>query len=868
VSPRYHYLPWVREGAAHALGNPDTLAPVLSKADGDRRLSTLPVKLLVNDGTPVDVSLRVYGPGDVVGIDPRSVLRTDPLARTADFEPNYLACIEFDNPDFPWLFTPAAAGVNGRLRPWLVLVVLRQSETVTLHPSRELPLPQVDAPVAELPDLIESWAWAHAQVVQMDATQPVAELLTSQPDQNLSRLLSPRRLEAETSYLACVVPAFDAGRKTGLGEEVTAADEDELAPAWDGTKPVVKLPVYYHWEFATGSGGDFETLARRLKPQPVAANVGRRPLHVGTQPFGLPDGGVLQLEGALVAPGPFTRPAPTGAFRNELRKLANLGAGPVVAPPVYGRWQSARDTVPADTGEPAWLRDLNLDPSARAVAGLGVVVVQTEQEQLVAAAWNQLGDATAVRAVERRLEVAVAVLGSVVRRRLEPMEPGRLVQFLGPAATRIRTSPETLHAALARQGLPASFSAPAFRRVSKPVAPSKVGFPRAPLPFQAIATRLGSALPVLGVAGGATGSVTAQVMTETVNRVPRTAIPAHLRYRAAAAALRDYAAGFSQRSIEARVQFGFTTELKTSLIANLDPQQTATPRFYARVSTTSGDVTPPSGAGESVLFAPSFPQPMYESLRDLSPELLLPGVGTIDLDTVTLLNSNPRFIEAYMVGLNHELASELLWREFPSDQRASYFRQFWDTRGIPAPMPQLPQIRDWNPTAELGGNFGGGAHVVLLIRGELLRRYPDALIYAVQAKTTKTLGTVEKLPLFRGRIDPDITFLGFDLTEAQARGTATDPGWFFVIQEQPTAPRFGMDDTRDGPLDTWNDLAWSDLGTAAGASVAVLAETPTVANPGGVAWAFNAAHMAAVLRQRPVRIAIHARRLLSGVPPQ
>ena len=99
------------------------------------------------------------------------------------------------------------------------------------------------------------------------------------------------------------------------------------------------------------------------------------------------------------------------------------------------------------------------------------------------------------------------MLGSVVRRRLEPMEPGRLVQFLGPASTRMRTSPETLHAALARQGLPASFSAPAFRRVVKPVAPSKVGFPRAPLPFQAIASQLGTALPVLGVAAGATGVV-------------------------------------------------------------------------------------------------------------------------------------------------------------------------------------------------------------------------------------------------------------------------------------------------------------------------------------------------------------------------
>jgi hypothetical protein len=254
---------------------------------------------------------------------------------------------------------------------------------------------------------------------------------------------------------------------------------------------------------------------------------------------------------------------------------------------------------------------------------------------------------------------------------------------------------------------------------------------------------------------------------------------------------------------------------------------------------------------------------MYESLRDLSPELLLPGVGSIDLDTVTLLDSNPAFIEAYMVGLNHELASELLWREFPSDTRATYFRQFWDTRGVPAPMPQLPPIREWSPAASLGATFGAGPHVVLLIRGELLHRYPDALIYAVRAKTTKALGTEEKLPLFRGRIDPDITFLGFDLTDAQARGEAGDAGWFFVIQEQPTAPRFGMDEARTVPLETWNDLAWSDVGTQPGANIGVLATTPTVASPDGVAWGFNAAHMAAALRQRPVRIAIHARRLLA-----
>ena len=47
------------------------------------------------------------------------------------------------------------------------------------------------------------------------------------------------------------------------------------------------------------------------------------------------------------------------------------------------------------------------------------------------------------------------------------------------------------------------------------------------------------------------------------------------------------------------------------------------------------------------------------------------GVGTIDLDTVTLLNSNPRFIEAYMVGLNHELAGDRVRRRFPPRRHRS-----------------------------------------------------------------------------------------------------------------------------------------------------------------------------------------------------
>src|SRR4029450_11625053 len=97
---------------------------------------------------------------------------------------------------------------------------------------------------------------------------------------------------------------------------------------------------------------------------------------------------------------------------------------------------------------------------------------------------------------------------------------------------------------------------------------------------------------------------------------------------------------------------------------------------------------------EEIMAAPEFTTPMYAPLRDVSRDLLLPGLNAVEDNTVALLRPNPRFIEAYMVGLNHEFARELLWRDYPTDQRGSYFRQFWDTRGaIPAAVtPDMPEL--------------------------------------------------------------------------------------------------------------------------------------------------------------------------------
>ena len=77
------------------------------------------------------------------------------------------------------------------------------------------------------------------------------------------------------------------------------------------------------------------------------------------------------------------------------------------------------------------------------------------------------------------------------------------------------------------------------------------------------------------------------------------------------------------------------------------------------------------------------------------------------------METNQKFIESYMLGLNHEFSRELLWREYPTDQRGSYFRQFWDVSGyfddqnlgeeaLKEKLKDIPPIHRWRKNSELG----------------------------------------------------------------------------------------------------------------------------------------------------------------------
>ena len=240
------------------------------------------------------VTVNVFGPGDVIGIDPRYVIRTEPRPFTVNFEPNYLCGIEFDTPDIPWLFTPAAP--NGdRLHPWVALIVLKASEftAVTSAPN---PLPSINVTnIAALHDLSVSWNWAH---VQISGTSSLADTLASAPGNVISRLLCPRRLEPETAYTAFLVPAFQIGVQAGLNAGnvggLTTSD-----PAWTAeAQSPLQLPYYFSFEFNTSDAGDFESLVRALTPTVLPPTVGIRPMDVSQPDLGIPfAGGPLGLEG-------------------------------------------------------------------------------------------------------------------------------------------------------------------------------------------------------------------------------------------------------------------------------------------------------------------------------------------------------------------------------------------------------------------------------------------------------------------------------------------------------------------------------------------------------------------------------------------
>ena len=661
-------------------------------------------------------------------------------------------------------------------------------------------------------------------------------------------------------------------------------------------------------------------------------------------------------------------PALNTDWVNDLGKLVDPAqqTTPVVVPPLYGSWYAVQDHLdyPSRVGaatNPPWFSLLNQDPRYRVAAGLGVEVVQRDQQALLAAAQEQ--ESFLLNTVNRRRKVLQAgreIFTSLLSRHLvgtattRPNEEilivtaflhgkilsctgvgptivpivtgspfgGRMIPFrrpfrfgpFGPIIDTINsggylptvTNPppntSTPDTTVGPGGVPGGLPDPGITTIINTMSSDQrlywgvVVFwvARKLLSTQGgkywwllrRLLRLGLDLIELASTQGATDLAVLQKLRDgtllgkdilampqannfasatqspggkdlvlsdptTWPQTPRTPAtgndsPDAVAFRSAAAVLFDFVNGppLSGRKIPALDIPGTVNCILNALAPAVT--FTAYEKFIHKQITTRTIAWKGADPLEPILMPPVLSFPMWQRLSAISADWILPNVGDVPRNTVSLLETNQEFIESFMVGLNHQVNRELLWNGYPTDQRGTIFQQFWDSNGwidgdgsgstlTPANFLDISEVRGWGPTSLLGSHSlrSKAAQVVLLVRGDVIKRYPNVIVYAAQASSdpTKPLDdSKQRYPVFQAILTGDVAYYGFDLTLDEARGANGNPGYYFVLQEHPSEPKFADPESPTSnaanfvPEDYTNNSTNPTPGTAP-PTAAVLAQT-------------------------------------------
>lgn len=1018
ILPKYSFLPWLRQGISNQINQVDNLA---SGATSSPERITIDLQVKINgNGSPTPLqpsatSVKLVGPGDVIGISPNAIVKTEPLNWITNFEPNYFPYIDFYDEDFPWRYTPASPTANHQLRPWFTLVVLKEDE-FEKHTSMDGLLPSIEVAGSldslPFPKYDETWAWSHVHVngdlytdgvlapgnqTHVDSgLDRLTEFLSSDPDIAISRMICPRQLEPRTDYYAFLIPAFETGRMAGLGiDQSELAAIDAQLPSWGLTTGIHdsnhlpnKWPTYHEWYFKTGAAGDFEYLVRQIVPRTLDDRVGKREMDIIYPGFELNhDGGslngVLELEGALRIPGNSGVPYPwlpgvsiADEFRNDLADLVNLGQNiidhtlsstdnavyqsldiggevvsddPIVAPPMYGRWHALKKKVDPTDPSNGWIHEINLDPRNRVVANVGTEVIQKDQDQYMDLAWGQVGEVIEANKKLKWAQVSKETSYALFDRHIKSQPKEEKLQLTSKVQKKVLSSAGgTIFKNHKESILPVAAESRSYRKirrtngpVMKKIDPAKV----IANSTDALHITARMAVDVAPIQAAEMKVIATQSTNTTVAEVQNVMgfssnidntgynfalanpgspfVPSGTNAMAESfkAAIAIYEEQFAPGNwVPEATLPAFDLQVAADDIDDkIDPRLTISKRVYhaQKLQFSKPFTLPPADKIVPILAAPSFNKPMYETIRDKSVELLIPNLNLIPQNTISLLETNQKFIESFMVGVNHEMGRELLWREYPTDQRGTYFKHFWDATDFVDTTESLTKkqledkvsdigfIHEWPSNTQLGthnnrstdGGTTPEAQLVLVIRGDLLKKYPSAVIYAQRAEwrlnefdehdysqPRKLAPNTEEYPIFGAKIEPDINFIGFNFTACQAKGDeivdenaphgSYDPGYFFIIKERPGEPRFGLDIADENGLaipSTWNDVRWDHVtttnghislngGTVVPDDNMIPSGTGLVVNWGSTS---TSADLAMASFQNPVLVAVHAKEMLN-----
>lgn len=1075
----YSFLPWLRQGLNAQIIEKDNLATGSGTAVERAQLKvelTVHADAAEGDGgidQIVSKNINVLGPGDVLNISERAVVRVNPARNVNNYESNNLAYIEFYEEDFLWRYTPASPNEANpkKLRPWLALIVLKNGEFTQKQFPDSLPFISVanDKFDEVFPDPKESWAWAHVHFNEvLEESDPsalktrVTQELKEDADNAISRLLCPRKLVKNTSYTACLIPAFETGRRIGLGLETTDVPAQESS--WIKPGQVAKprgfdFPVYYQWSFQTGIDGDFESLVSKLKPIVMKPESGMMAMDVQEIGYGMDqkmESTTMGMEAALRPPSfetirkvfPST-PGETQVYE-QLKDFLNLSPSinrpqnnnsdstenpfyevsftddPMIVPPVYGAWHGLAEDLRTGTNW-TWLLELNLDFRNRAAAGLGTKVVQKRQEIFMNRAWQQVGK---INDGNRRINEALLsklVNNAIFKKHIVGEKTDKLIRNTGALQHLVwnDSTNSTVSQVIEESVIPLAAQSATFQKLTRHTRRNRKfnlnknivsNFNKPEMDAQAITAAKLKTPPVVALtmtaatqlvtdavsvynadnlnkakdvffdllntnsftngdtAGAKTGLQTAlaakpaltpevkSTVSQLINNMTayqkntdnlvqvtvtdssykmvfddfsagRTYVAATVLNQSQLAndkaviaastsgedvthfqnTLENFGTTLAEMdAVVAKSTISNLTAVKSTIMQQINPELTMKFRLGNMVKVWDGANFKPVKQLKPVMAYPEFTEPAYEYLEEISQNFILPNVDKLPKNTITLLETNNRFIESFLVGLNHEMARELLWREYPTDQRGSYFRQFWNTQdnimeANEEKKKDIEVIDKWTEALGFHRPAGDKDILVLVVRGDIFKKYPDTMVYAQEAEydpsnpaNPRKLPRVitennTKFPLFKATLKPDISLFGFDLTAEQANGrrinspfestSGKHPGWFFVFKERPGQIQFGLDDyTTDlgdttqmpaGNPETWNDLTWEHLVSQKSQLENFhlnFSKSISITQPNSVkgkylnevpAWASNAAAVASILYQDPVLFARHAGEMLN-----
>ena len=235
-------------------------------------------------------------------------------------------------------------------------------------------------------------------------------------------------------------------------------------------------------------------------------------------------------------------------------------------------------------------------------------------------------------------------------------------------------------------------------------------------------------------------------------------------------------------------------------------------------------------------------------LRDREPEWLLPGVGKLEKDSVVAMQTNPMFIDAFLIGLNTQLMDEMRWRNIPIDRSTTPLLTFWRHVDYQTGL-RVADIREggsWPADSPLGapshqvpqpGDDDQDNDLVLVFRTDLFRRYPKTLVYLVktpaapqppgsidaklaqtpvltypQAATSEQARAAREFigPNFTGTVAKDIVFFSFDIRPTDLKD------YWLVLDEPPAELRFRAP-----------TAVAADAGDTSAAFAAATVDTPT-----------------------------------------